>query len=124
MSLEFTESEGNYMDIVSRRLKNSRITKITAIYDYWQIGVADTGHINIYNPVKYLYDNRVCSDLSGVLAGDIVGQTITDVIFKEKDFLKLKLANKNTIHISLADCDYTSPEAIEIRLDTGEWIVE
>lgn len=92
--------------------------------DYWQI-LVDNGCINIYNPAKYHHcENGESCDLSEISTKDIINQTIIKIEAEEHNYVEFRLSNNNSICISIADNDYTGPEAYEVWLETGEIIVE
>ena len=103
-------------------LKNKRITGIQRICDYWQI-ITDECKVSIYNPVKYCMQSSGSIELRNIRIKDIIEHTIIDVIYKEFDYLKIELENKNTILISLLEKDYLGPEAACIHFCTGQLLV-
>lgn len=104
-------------------LRNTSILKVQKVHDYWQIHT-DKGRINIYNPATYHTTLGKSFDLEHIHSDDIINRIIINVFIENERYLCFKLDNESAIIISLADNDYSGPEAFCIYLNTGVIIVD
>lgn len=102
-------------------LVGATVDKIIKIHDYWQL-ILDIGVINCYNPIKH--NSRKTSCPFDYKYSDLyVGKKVTNVIYKDLEYLTLVFENKSKIVISLAPEDWEVPEATVVNLSSGEMIV-
>jgi len=109
--------EKTIQDIVGAEIKS-----VEEVFDYWQI-VTDKGTINMYNPYKFFIPEGNNSEMMEAKAANLKNAIVTKVIFEKDQHLKLELNHQKVLVISLAEQDYTGPEAISIHYSTGEIII-
>ena len=107
---------------ITQKLIGSKIQRFVQVYDYWQL-ITDKGSINIYNPFKFYYCNGNRIDQTREKMENLLDEVIINVFFETKVYIRFVLNNKVEIYVSLLDDDYTGPEAVSIRFNTGELFV-
>jgi hypothetical protein len=78
------------------------VSKVERVHDYLQITFSDESTVNVYN--KYSYDGDV---------SDLEGKTLLSIA-EQPDLVSLRFFGSE-LQISLADDDFSGPEAIEFR---------
>ncbi|WP_373229308.1 hypothetical protein [Cohnella sp.] len=103
------------MDIT--KIEKAVITNVKEVHDYFQL-TSTNFLLNIYNSFHVKCNNIILNNHEMLL-----GKVIKTVKIIDTEALLLELEDNIIICISLADDDYSGPEAVQIKFNTGETIV-
>ncbi|MHB9010441.1 MAG: hypothetical protein ACYC3E_00410 [Carboxydocellales bacterium] len=110
------------MSSTIKDLVNAKISSVEKVYDYWQV-CTDKGMINIYNPVKFVRAKNESIDLEESCIQELVNHSIVNLTFKTLEHIRFELDNEKVLTVSLAEDDYTGPEAVSVHFISGEVMV-